>query len=110
MKPWTREHTQEWIAQLENRIEDFKFYMNETVNWCANNNIYTESQVTSCLVMSLIWTSQMRNESISNREIMELIGVKDGVYIPPDISYTINQNLIKSDLEELLKIVTSKFG
>jgi hypothetical protein len=52
----------------------------------------------------------MRNESISNREIMELIGVRDESYLPPEILYTVNQNLLKYDLEELLKIVTTKFG
>jgi hypothetical protein len=75
MNYWSRENTKEWIAQLEDRIEDIAHYIDKTIEWCDNNEIDDERVVFMCCFLTCIWVSQLRCEEISYIELMEILGV-----------------------------------
>ena len=103
-KPWSREDTQHWISQLENRLEDIHYYLTQTVEWCEERGVYNDQAVFACAVMTVIWVSHMRNEPISKREAMEILGVQDWEQAP-DEEFLLGQRYQDLDLIELLSRV-----
>lgn len=106
--PWSRENTQYWIAQLENRIEDIDYYLNRAVEWCESNEIYNEQIVFACASMTVIWVSHMRGEPISRREMLEVLGVEDWDQAE-DLEYSLGSDYHDYDFEELMQAVVSQF-
>jgi hypothetical protein len=76
MNYWSRENTKEWIAQLEDRIEDIAAYLEKTTKWCDENGVDDERIVFMCCFITCIWVSQLRCEEISYMELMEMLGVE----------------------------------
>jgi hypothetical protein len=103
-KPWLREDTQEWISHLENRLEDFDYYLSRTSEWCDDHGVYNDQAVFACSVMTVIWVSHMRQEPLSKREVLELLGVKD-FYNAEEINYELSSEYWDLDLEDLLELV-----
>ena len=75
MNYWSRENTKEWIAQLEDRIEDIAHYLEKTTKWCDENGIDDERIVFMCCFLTCIWVSQLRCEEITYIELMEMLGM-----------------------------------
>ena len=73
IKPWLREDTIEWIALVENRIEDMIYYKEEARKWCEQNNITDRELVMKCMFATCIWVSHMRMEEISYGELYDLM-------------------------------------
>jgi hypothetical protein len=105
---WTRDQTREWIAHLENRLEDIDYYLNRTVEWCENHGVYNDQAVFACAVMTVIWVSHMRQEPLSKREVLELVGVVD-YYNAEDQEYQLNPEFQNYELEELLEVVADNW-
>ena len=42
-KPWEREDTVTWIAHVTNRLDDMHFYKQETVKWCVEHDVVSET-------------------------------------------------------------------
>jgi hypothetical protein len=105
---WTRDQTREWIAHLENRLEDIDYYLNRTVEWCENHGLYNDQAVFACAVMTVIWVSHMRQEPLSKREVLELVGVVD-YYNAEDQEYQLNPEFQNYELEELLEVVADNW-
>lgn len=107
MKPWTREDTQFWVAQLEHRIEDIDYYLQQTVEWCENNDIYRDDAVFACALMTVLWVSTQRGEPLSKREAMEILGV-DCWELMEDEEFILDKKYLETDLEVLLEQVCQK--
>jgi hypothetical protein len=107
-KVWSREHTQHWIAQLENRLEDIDYYLHQTVDWCEERGVYNDQAVFACAVMTVIWVSHMRNEPLSKREVLEIVGVAD-YYNAEDAKYELSERFHGMELEELLEMVAESW-
>jgi hypothetical protein len=107
MEPWTRDDTRSWLGQLENRIEDIEFYLKHTEDWCEERDVYDEFLIASCRIITVLWVSEMRQESISKREIYELIGVKDW-YDAPEESFSLSDQYKDMDINELLELAISR--
>lgn len=105
---WNRQSTRNWIAQLENRIEDIEYYLRRTVEWCEANEVYDDRTVFACTVMTAVWVSHMRDEPISKQELFEILGIKGWDTID-DAIYEFNKDYEMLDHEELLEIVASSF-
>jgi hypothetical protein len=101
---WTREQTREWIAHLENRLEDIDYYLQQTLDWCEERGVYNDQAVFACTVMTVIWVSHMRQEPLSKREVLELVGVSD-YYNAEEIEYNLSEEYYGFELEDLLEIV-----
>jgi hypothetical protein len=54
-KVWDRKATRDWIAQLEHRIEDIRYYMERTIHWCEANGVYSDRTVFACIIMTSVW-------------------------------------------------------
>lgn len=106
MSYWTREDTQYWIAQLENRLEDIDYYLNRTVEWCENNGIWDNEAVFGLAFVTVLWVCHMRNEDVSRQEIYELLGVED-YYNAEDHVMELGAILSGMDWEEMLHLVSS---
>ena len=106
IKPWSREDTQYWIAQLENRIEDIDYYLNRTVEWCENNGVWSNESVFALSFVTVLWVSHMRNEEISRQEIYELLGVIDFDQIE-DAVMELGDQLSGMDWEDMLNLVNT---
>jgi hypothetical protein len=106
-QPWLREHTQEWVAQLEHRLEDIDYYLNRTVAWCEEHGITDDRAVMTCGFITCIWVSHMRCEPISLRELVEFLGLAD---IEPDQDqvYNLGPLMNKLDHEEILQLVAGR--
>lgn len=105
---WTRDMTQEWIIQLENRLEDIDYYLTRTVEWCEANDVYDDQMVFACAMMTVVWVSHMRGEPLSKREALELVGVIDP-YNAEEEEYGLSEEFWDYDHEELLEAVVSRF-
>lgn len=104
MKAWSRDDTKEWVAQLENRIDDIEFYLKRTVEWCEENEVYSEKAIFICSVMAIIWVCHLRNEPISKHEIFEILGVKNWQDIEDEV-FQFNPAYEDMELEQLLNFV-----
>jgi hypothetical protein len=105
---WTREQTREWIAHLENRLEDIDYYLHRTVEWCEDHGVYNDQAVFACAVMTVIWVSHMRQEPLSKREVLEIVGVTD-YYNAEDQEYNLSPQYQNYELEELLEAVAENW-
>ena len=105
---WTRDQTREWIAHLENRLEDIDYYLNRTVEWCEDHGVYNDQAVFACAVMTVVWVSSMRQEPLSKREVLELVGIQD-FYNAEDQEYNLSPQFQNYELEELLELVAEQW-
>lgn len=105
---WTREQTQEWISQVELRIDDIHYYLNRMVEWCERNGVWSEAKVTACSVVTVIWVSHMRGEPVSRREIFEILGHPEWESFE-DASYELNSKMLNRELEDLLEEAVNSF-
>jgi hypothetical protein len=104
-QPWFREHTQEWISQLENRLEDIDYYLNRTVAWCEERGITDDQTLMSCAFITCIWVSHMRNEPISYSELLEFVGLSHLMNDSDDKIYGLGSILGQLDHEEVLQLI-----
>jgi hypothetical protein len=107
-KYWSRNDTQYWIAQLENRLEDIDYYLNRTVEWCENNGIWSQEKVFSLTFVTVLWVCYMRGEEVSRQEIYELLGIED-YYDCEDHVMELGNQLSGLDYEEMLSLVAETF-
>lgn len=108
MKPWTRDDTKEWIAQLENRVEDIEFYLKRTLEWCEENEVYSDKIVFTCSIMAIVWVCHLRKEPVSKHELFEILGIADFDQVD-DAVFGFNEQYEDMELEELLQFVVSSF-
>jgi hypothetical protein len=106
--PWTRQDTQEWIAQLENRVEDIEFYLRRTLEWCEDNEVYSDNLVFVCSVMTITWVCHLRNEPVSKKELFEILGIENWDAIE-DAILEFNPKYESMELEDLLDFIVSSF-
>lgn len=106
MKPWTRDHTKTWIAQLELRAEDLDYYLNETIRWCEDNDVYDDRTVFACAMMTVLWVTWQRDEVITRWELMEILGIKDWDLIPDEV-IELGPKFHHMDLSEILPEVAN---
>jgi hypothetical protein len=107
-KVWDRKATRDWIAQLEYRIEDIRYYMERTIEWCEANDIYSDRIVFACAVMTAAWVSHMRQEPLSKHEIFEILGVENWESAEDGV-FEFNSDYDHLDHEELLEMIVSSF-
>jgi len=107
-KYWSRENTQYWISQLENRIDDIEYYLHRTIEWCEINGVWDEEKVFTLSFITVLWVTNMRNEDISKRELLEILGIS-GWEDTEDLVYELGKESRQMDHEELLKTVLEKF-
>jgi len=107
MKPWTRDDTKFWIAQLENRIEDIDYYLNRTVEWCENNGVWDNEGVFTLSFVTVLWVCHMRSEDISRREIYEYLGIEDWEEVEDHVM-ELGSVLSDLDFEPMLELVLDK--
>jgi len=105
---WTREDTRYWIKQLEHRINDINYYLNQTVEWCENNYIYDHDRVFICSFITCIWVCHQRDELITYNELLEMLGLENMV-IDEDKIYELDGQYIDFSHEEVLEAVIKKF-
>ena len=105
-KPWTRDNTKNWVAQVENRVEDFEFYIKRALEWCDERGVDNENAIFACTVITVIWVSHMRGESVTKQEALEMLGVTDW-YNAKDEIFELGPKYQDIDLEDLLEEVSS---
>lgn len=103
---WTRTSTRDWIAQLELRIEDIQYYIERTVDWCGNNGVYDDESIFICLVMTVVWVVDMRQETITKAEVFEILGIKE-LEICEEATYELASQFQNLDHSEMLTKVLS---
>lgn len=106
-KHWSMWDTKLWVNQLENRIEDIDYYLNQTVQYCEANNIINNETVFTLSFLTVLWVSYMREEPISRREIFEILCIKDWEDLP-DAPVELGAKLADFDLKELLDVVSKQ--
>lgn len=108
MKPWTREDTKHWIAELEYLIEDIDYYLQQTLKWCEDHYIYDDRKVFMLSFLTVIWVSNMRDEPISYVELLEILGIPDMI-VGEDKTYHIEPELLDISHEEFLELIVKGF-
>lgn len=102
MKPWTREDTKDWIAQLEHRIDDINYYLSETLKWCEHKEIEDDHVVFMCSFLTCVWVTGLRGEYITYNELMEILNVHQYVEEGEKI-YEIDDKWLELEHNELLE-------
>ena len=108
MKAWTRDDTKEWVSQLENRIEDIQFYLSRTLEWCEENEVYSDRIIFVCSIMAIVWVCHLRKEPISKHELFEILGIENWNDVE-DAVFEFNPIYENMEIEELLQFVVSSF-
>lgn len=106
--PWTRNDTKDFIHRVESRIEDLDYYLKRTVEWCENNGVFENKRILMCCLISCIWVSSMREEVISFKEIVEIVGLEEFEDSNLDKVYNICQEFRNLEHEEILEMLISK--
>ena len=112
MKYWSREDTKEWINQLEHRIDDIDYYLGRTLNWCDEYGIDNERIVFMCSFLTCIWVSQVRGETISFTELMEMLGISEWETTngTEEKIYELDECYADLDHDELLEMAVLKLS
>jgi len=109
MNYWSRENTKEWIAQLEDRLEDIAHYLEKTSIWCEENEIEDDRVVFMCMFLTCIWVSQLRCEEITYIELMEMLGIEIPVQAEEKF-YELDDEYVDFTHHELLTNAVVKFN
>lgn len=107
-RPWSRTDTQDWIHQIESRIEDIDYYLKRTVEWCENNGVFEDHKVIMCCLVTCIWVSSMRNENISFKEITDILQLHQFEDSNLDKIYNVCAEFQNLDHETILEMLISK--
>lgn len=108
-KYWSRDDTRDWIAQIEDRIDDIDHYLSKTIAWCEDNYIYDDRDVFTASFLTCIWVSQLRCETISYIELMEMLGVEE-VESEEEKLYELDVEYLDLTHDELLARVMKKLN
>lgn len=110
MKPWTRNDTRDWMFQVEHRLEDINYYLDDCYRWCINNDVYDYKMVFACAFTTCIWVCNQRNESISYVELLEILQ-KEELHdaSSTDKVYQVCPSYAALEHEELLALVIKMF-
>lgn len=108
MNYWSRQDTKEWIAQLEDRLEDISHYLDKTHEWCDAHYIEDEKLIFLCSFLTCIWVSQLRGEPISYTELMEMLGITD-VDSDEEKLYELDSEYVDLTHKELLHHAVTTF-
>lgn len=109
MKYWSRDNTKEWIAQLEHRIDDIEYYLDQTLVWCDEYGVYDNKVIFMCSFLTCIWVSQMRGEPITFSEMMEMLGVESWDCDEEKV-YELDEKFVDLDHFELLELAVQNFS
>lgn len=112
MKYWSRKDTKEWINQLEHRIDDIDYYLGRTLTWCDEYGVDNERIVFMCSFLTCIWVSQVRGETISFTELMEMLGISEWETTngTEEKIYELDECYADLDHDELLEMAVSKLS
>ena len=105
---WSRENTQEWLSQIENRLEDFEYYLHQTSEWCEVHGIWDDATIFMCCVMTIVWVSHMRGEQLTKNEVYELLGFDQ--HIDDNGLYELGKEFQDLDHESMLYKVVRDFS
>ena len=108
MKYWSRENTKDWIAHLEDRIDDIEYHLEKTHEWCDQHYIDDNSLVFMCCFLTCIWVSQLRGELITYVELMEMLGIHD-IEVNEEKFYELDLKYENMTHRELLESAVDKF-
>jgi hypothetical protein len=108
MNYWTRENTKEWIAQLEDRLEDIAHYLEITEEWCDEYGVEDDRVIFMCMFLTCIWVSQLRDEDITYIELMEMLGI-DNIEVDEEKFYELDDRYAGLTHRELLIEAVSNF-
>lgn len=109
MRPWTRDDTKNWIVSLEGRLDDIAHYLDLTTEWCDENFIDDERTVFMCCFLTCIWVSNLRGESISYIELMEMLGIEEAEDLDEKI-YELDPEYLDLTHNELLRKAVKVLG
>jgi hypothetical protein len=104
-KAWTRTDTQDWLNQISNRIEDIDYYLSRTVDYCEEHGIWDDIKVFSISFIVIIWVCHMREEEVTRREILEILGFEHWASAEDNVM-SLGKHLEGKDFEEILQIVS----
>lgn len=107
-KMWTRDDTKNWIFQIQNRLEDFEYYLKQTESWCEYHGIINDAQIFMCYTMTVVWVNFMRGEKLTKTELFEILGFEDHQF--SDDLYELGQEFQNVDHETLLYKVCRNFA
>jgi hypothetical protein len=108
MKYWSRQDTKNWVAQLEDRIDDISHYLEKTMEWCDDLEIDNEKVVFMCNFLTCIWVSQLRGEQITFTELMEMMGI-EVVELQEEKFYELDAEYVNLTHKELLERAVKTF-
>jgi len=106
MKYWSRSHTRDWINQVQHRLEDINYYLQETARYCDQHGIREDKDVITLSIMTCIWVSSMRNELITLSEVVDLLNLE--LEITSDKTYDLTREMSDLDFEQMLDLVSKK--
>ena len=105
---WTRDSTKDWLFHIQSRLTDFEFYLKETADWCETHAVFNDAAVFMCYVMTLIWVSHMREESLTKNEVFEILGFDQYEY--DNSVYELGSEFYHLDHHSMLSKVVRDFS
>ena len=74
---WTTDDTKMWVHEMHLKLEAVDYWLNETVQWCETNEVYSDKLVFILSFLTILWVGYQLGEPISKQHAFELMGIPD---------------------------------
>lgn len=92
----------DYIEYIKNRLTDFHCALVEAEIWMFENEIFSERLKTVCNIMTIVWVSYQRGETISKQEVFDILNLGE---IPDkeEIIYSLREDFHNLDFTQMLQ-------
>ena len=97
--------TRRYLEKIGSRVRAYVNAINRARDYCASNEVTTQSGIVNCVVISLLWVAAVREEVLSEEELFMFLGFETD--LAEQKTMEIHPEMAKWSLEEVLDYVSS---
>ena len=99
--------TKRYLDKIGSRIRAYHNAMTRAKEYVLENHITGQSTIMNCIIISLLWVSAVREEELSEEELLTFLGFEPEY--AEDKIVSINQEMAEWSLEQVLDYVVENF-
>jgi hypothetical protein len=98
--------TRRYLDSIGSRVRAYVNAINRARDYCEVNEVTTQSGIINCVVMSLLWVAAVREEILSEEDLLLFLGFETD--LAEQKTMQIHPEMAKWSLEEVLDYVSSE--
>lgn len=99
--------TKRYLDKIGSRVRAYHNSMTRAKEYVLENNITDQNTIMNCIIMSLLWVAAVREEELSEEELLTFLGFEPK--FAEDKIIQINQEMAGWSLEAVLDYVVENF-